>query len=127
MMRRALNENSQKTHLVSVVSSYDEALTQPLEVEESTAPAAQGAFDALPSRYKMLLAANLAFVICNMDKVNMSVAIIPMALEFGWSPSVAGTIQASFFYGKGARTETKLTGQSFIENAQLLVTLKPHS
>lgn len=29
----------------------------------------------------------------------MSVAIIPMAKEFGWSPSVAGIVQSSFFYG----------------------------
>jgi MFS transporter, ACS family, solute carrier family 17 (sodium-dependent inorganic phosphate cotransporter), other len=33
------------------------------------------------------------------DKVNMSVAIIPMAKDFGWSPSVAGVVQSSFFYG----------------------------
>jgi MFS transporter, ACS family, solute carrier family 17 (sodium-dependent inorganic phosphate cotransporter), other len=29
----------------------------------------------------------------------MSVAIIPMAQQFGWSPSVAGIVQSSFFYG----------------------------
>jgi ACS family sodium-dependent inorganic phosphate cotransporter len=29
----------------------------------------------------------------------MSVAIIPMAQEFGWSPSVAGLVQSSFFWG----------------------------
>jgi ACS family sodium-dependent inorganic phosphate cotransporter len=34
-----------------------------------------------------------------MDKVNMSVAIIPMAQEFGWSPSVAGLVQSAFFWG----------------------------
>ncbi|KAI8468569.1 MAG: major facilitator superfamily domain-containing protein [Monoraphidium minutum] len=34
-----------------------------------------------------------------MDKVNMSIAIIPMAHEFGWSPSVAGLVQSSFFWG----------------------------
>lgn len=33
------------------------------------------------------------------DKVNMSVAIIPMARDFGWSPSVAGVVQSSFFWG----------------------------
>jgi len=34
-----------------------------------------------------------------MDKVNMSVAIIPMALDFGWSPAVSGIVHSSFFYG----------------------------
>ncbi|KIZ06688.1 hypothetical protein MNEG_1265 [Monoraphidium neglectum] len=29
----------------------------------------------------------------------MSVAIIPMAQDFGWSPSVAGLVQSSFFWG----------------------------
>ena len=33
------------------------------------------------------------------DKVNISVAIIPMAQDFGWSPTVAGLVQSSFFYG----------------------------
>jgi ACS family sodium-dependent inorganic phosphate cotransporter len=33
------------------------------------------------------------------DKVNMSVAIIPMAQDFGWSPSVAGLVQSAFFWG----------------------------
>jgi MFS transporter, ACS family, solute carrier family 17 (sodium-dependent inorganic phosphate cotransporter), other len=52
-----------------------------------------------PARYKVVLVCMLAFVICNMDKVNMSVAIIPMAKEFGWSPSVVGVVQSAFFYG----------------------------
>ena len=34
----------------------------------------------------------LALLLCNMDRIVMSVAIVPMAQEFGWSPS----IQASF-------------------------------
>jgi len=29
----------------------------------------------------------------------MSVAIIPMAQEFGWSPSVSGLVQSAFFWG----------------------------
>lgn len=43
-----------------------------------------------PSRYKLLVAACGSFVLCNMNKINLSVAIIPMALDFGWSPSVSG-------------------------------------
>jgi MFS family permease len=31
--------------------------------------------------------------------VNISVAIIPMAQDFGWSPTVSGLVQSSFFYG----------------------------
>ncbi|CAH9070338.1 unnamed protein product [Cuscuta epithymum] len=53
----------------------------------------------LPQRYKLVGTTALAFVICNMDKVNLSVAIIPMSHEFGWSSSVAGLVQSSFFWG----------------------------
>ena len=33
------------------------------------------------------------------DKVNMSVAIIPMAQQFGWNATVSGLVQSAFFYG----------------------------
>lgn len=56
-------------------------------------------WDQLPARYKVVFATSVAFVICNMDKVNMSVAIIPMAQDFGWSSTVSGIVQSAFFYG----------------------------
>lgn len=56
-------------------------------------------WDALPGRYKTVFATSIAFIICNMDKVNISVAIIPMAQDFGWSPTTTGLVQSSFFYG----------------------------
>lgn len=33
------------------------------------------------------------------NQVNMSVAIVPMAREFGWNASVAGLVQSAFFWG----------------------------
>lgn len=56
-------------------------------------------WEAVPAYRRITLAACLAFVIANMDKVNLSVAIIPMSEQFGWSPSVAGLVQSAFFYG----------------------------
>lgn len=56
-------------------------------------------WDALPSRQKVFVGLTIAFVIASMDKVNMSLAIIPLAREFGWGPSVAGLVQSGFFYG----------------------------
>ncbi|PKA56582.1 putative anion transporter 6, chloroplastic [Apostasia shenzhenica] len=53
----------------------------------------------LPMRYKLIGATSLAFVVCNMDKVNLSVAIIPMSHQFGWNSSTAGLVQSSFFWG----------------------------
>lgn len=41
----------------------------------------------------------LAFILCNMDKVNMSVAVIPMAEDLGWSATSRGIVQSAFFFG----------------------------
>ncbi|XP_021912417.1 probable anion transporter 6, chloroplastic [Carica papaya] len=56
-------------------------------------------WERIPERYKLIGTTSLAFVICNMDKVNLSVAIIPMSHQFGWNSSVAGLVQSSFFWG----------------------------
>ncbi|KAK6126912.1 hypothetical protein DH2020_039342 [Rehmannia glutinosa] len=53
----------------------------------------------LPQRYKLIGTTSLAFVVCNMDKVNLSIAIIPMSHQFGWNASMAGLVQSSFFWG----------------------------
>ncbi|XWS73003.1 hypothetical protein CRYUN_Cryun02cG0088500 [Craigia yunnanensis] len=53
----------------------------------------------IPQRCKLIDTTSLGFVICNMDKVNLSVAIIPMSHQFGWNSSVAGLVQSSFFWG----------------------------
>ncbi|GAU11932.1 hypothetical protein TSUD_195560 [Trifolium subterraneum] len=53
----------------------------------------------LPLRYKLIGTTSLAFVICNMDKVNLSIAIIPLSHQFGWNSSTAGLVQSSFFWG----------------------------
>lgn len=56
-------------------------------------------WDDLPAKYKLVFATSMAFVLCNMDKVNISVAIIPMAEDFGWNSTVSGLVQSSFFFG----------------------------
>lgn len=53
----------------------------------------------LESRHRVIAASSLAFMLCNLDKVTMSVAIIPMARDFGWGASVSGLVQSSFFAG----------------------------
>ena len=37
-----------------------------------------------------------------MDKVNMSIAILPMAADFSWDSSEQGIIQSSIFWGYAA-------------------------
>ena len=41
----------------------------------------------------------LAVFICFIDRVNISVAIIPMQAQFGWSESQVGIILGSFYFG----------------------------
>ncbi|KAG5408785.1 hypothetical protein IGI04_005104 [Brassica rapa subsp. trilocularis] len=74
--------------------SDSKALSTETGIEQNWPP-----WKNIPERYKLIGATSLAFVICNMDKVNLSIAIIPMSHQFGWSSSVAGLVQSSFFWG----------------------------
>lgn len=56
-------------------------------------------WEQFPKRWVIVLLCFSAFLLCNMDRVNMSIAILPMASEFNWSPSTVGLIQSSFFWG----------------------------
>lgn len=47
----------------------------------------------------LVIHAFLSFVICSMDRINIAVAIIPMAAKFSWSHSRQGIIQSIFFVG----------------------------
>lgn len=51
------------------------------------------------TRYTMVGLCACATFICYIDRVNISVAIIPMAEEFGWDQSTRGLILSSFFLG----------------------------
>lgn len=52
-----------------------------------------------PERMKVVVMSFLSFVICNMDRINVSVAILPMRDTFGWSQATVGIIQSAFFWG----------------------------
>lgn len=58
-------------------------------------PPSTGSF----SRFVMVFHCFLSFVICNIDRINLSVAIIPMAETFSWSESTKGLVQSVFFLG----------------------------
>lgn len=48
----------------------------------------------------------VAFMLCNMDRVNMSIAVLPMAETFAWSSTTIGLVQSSFFWGRVAQQLT---------------------
>ena len=50
-------------------------------------------------RWMMVFSLFVAFVLCNLDKVNMSVAIVPMAKSFGWTSTQKGLVASAFFWG----------------------------
>ncbi|XP_066308770.1 probable anion transporter 1, chloroplastic [Miscanthus floridulus] len=64
--------------------------------EEGATEEEQGQF---PKRWAIVFLCFSAFLLCNMDRVNMSIAILPMSAEYGWNPQTVGLIQSSFFWG----------------------------
>ncbi|CAI9764851.1 unnamed protein product [Fraxinus pennsylvanica] len=52
-----------------------------------------------PKRWVIVLLCFASFLLCNMDRVNMSIAILPMSKEFNWNSATVGLIQSSFFWG----------------------------
>lgn len=52
-----------------------------------------------PKRYGIVGLSFMAFLLCNMDRVNLSIAILPMSEQFGWGEAQQGIIQSSFFWG----------------------------
>ena len=52
-----------------------------------------------PARYNIIALAAAAVFICYMDRVIISIAIIPMSADFGWTPEEQGRVLSSFFIG----------------------------
>ncbi|KAJ0250018.1 Ascorbate transporter [Hirschfeldia incana] len=52
-----------------------------------------------PRRWIIVLLCFASFLLCNMDRVNMSIAILPMSQQYNWNSATVGLIQSSFFWG----------------------------
>lgn len=52
-----------------------------------------------PARYTVVAMCFLAVFVCYLDRVNMSVAVVAMKEEFGWSDTTKGFVMSSFFLG----------------------------
>ena len=52
-----------------------------------------------PYRFKVVFLSFLAVFICYIDRVNISVAIIPMQEQFGWSELQVGIMLGSCYFG----------------------------
>ena len=51
------------------------------------------------TRYSVILMCFAATFVCYIDRVNISVAIIPMAEQFDWDITTQGAILSSFYIG----------------------------
>lgn len=56
---------------------------------------------------RVVLPTALALLVCNMDRICLSVAVLPMSRELGWQPSFQGVVQSAFLWGYAA---TQLLG-----------------
>ncbi|KAK3258821.1 hypothetical protein CYMTET_32152 [Cymbomonas tetramitiformis] len=97
------------TEEVRVITAQPESITSTdTQIKDTPAGASdpfkeiRDVLDSLPPHYRVVASITLAFVICNMDKVNISVAIIPMSMDLGWDASTAGFVQSAFFWGYAA-------------------------
>ncbi|MBT7450816.1 MAG: MFS transporter, partial [Rhodospirillaceae bacterium] len=52
-----------------------------------------------PKRKSVVFLSFIAIFICYIDRVNISVAIIPMAEDLGWNLRTQGFVLSSFFIG----------------------------
>ena len=50
-------------------------------------------------RYSLVFLCFCAVFVCYIDRVNISIAIIPMAEEYGWDEGVQGIILSCFYFG----------------------------
>ncbi|GAQ83470.1 phosphate transporter [Klebsormidium nitens] len=69
----------------------------PIEVVDGAEAVLKG--DGLPKRWVIVGLCFTAFLLCNMDRVNMSIAILPMSQDYGWDSQTVGVVQSSFFWG----------------------------
>ena len=53
----------------------------------------------MPQRFKVILLTVLAVFICYIDRVVISLAIIPMGSEMGWSDTERGIVLGMFYFG----------------------------
>jgi len=61
-------------------------------VASAVQPAVASAF---PERAKVVALVAAIMLICNADRVVMSVAVVPMAAQYGWSSSFVGIVQVT--------------------------------
>jgi MFS family permease len=82
-----------------------------------------------PRRYVVVVLSFLSVFVCYIDRVNISVAIIPMAEDMNWNMQTQGTVLSSFFMGYlllqivGGRLADRFGGKVVLATGVLLWSL----
>lgn len=84
---------------VTGVSTALDAYNHSVATEDADSTDSDTVFSVWRQRWTIVGLCFAAFMLCNMDRVNMSMAILPMADEFQWDSQVKGLVQSSFFWG----------------------------
>ncbi|CAN6337440.1 unnamed protein product [Urochloa humidicola] len=80
-------------------ASFDGVRPVPVPGAATAAAVASAAAPAFPERAKVVALVAAIMLLCNADRVVMSVAVVPMAAQYGWSSSFVGIVQSSFLWG----------------------------
>ncbi|KAG8085772.1 hypothetical protein GUJ93_ZPchr0010g9197 [Zizania palustris] len=84
-----------RQRVVAMCSAGMEGVRHGAAVASAPATAASG----LPERAKVVALVAVVMLLCNADRVVMSVAVVPFAAQYGWSSSFLGIVQSSFLWG----------------------------
>ncbi|CAN6471417.1 unnamed protein product [Victoria cruziana] len=57
------------------------------------------AVSKVPERVKVVAMVAFVMLLCNANRIVMSVAVVPLAAKYGWSSSFLGIVQSSFLWG----------------------------
>ncbi|GJN14570.1 hypothetical protein PR202_gb01413 [Eleusine coracana subsp. coracana] len=82
--------------VVAMCSASLDAVGPPPAAAAAVAPVAASAF---PERTKVVALVAAVMLICNAHRVVMSVAVVPLAAQYGWSSAFLGIVQSSFLWG----------------------------
>ncbi|GAB5036511.1 anion transporter chloroplastic-like [Nannochloropsis oceanica] len=78
---------------------YASSLQSPDDQQKRGEQGGEGDEGIPPDAWRILALSFLCMIICSLDRVAMSVAILPMSLEFGYSETTKGAISSTFSLG----------------------------
>ncbi|XP_066362795.1 probable anion transporter 2, chloroplastic isoform X2 [Miscanthus floridulus] len=76
---------------------------------------------AFPERAKVVALVAAIMLLCNADRVVMSVAVVPLAAQYGWSSSFVGIVQTAWWWSplKPARSLCGAPKKNFVRGIVL--------